>query len=98
MLKEEKLVTYLKFIGKINKHNSARLLLATSSVQADSRDHVHAAALNEIVIGSKFEDLDTTIDSRLGNSKLACQCLHNTSPCELLVRCKFKGMGFAYPL
>jgi len=91
MLKEEKLVTYLKFIGKINKHNSARLLLATSSVQADSRDHVHAAALNEIVIGSKFEDLDSTVDSRLRNSKLTCQRLHNSSACELLVQRKKGG-------
>lgn len=63
-------MTYLEPVSKINKHNSARRLLASSRVEANSRDHVHATALNEVVICSEFEDLDSAQDSRLGNSKL----------------------------
>ena len=98
MRKEEKLVTYLKFIGKINKHNSARLLLTSSCVLANSRDHVHATTLDEIVVCSKLEDLDCAVDRRLWYSKLAGQILHNTSTCKYSVISKEKGEGLAYLL
>jgi hypothetical protein len=82
MLREGELETYLKFIGKINKHNSARLLLTSSCVQANSGDHIHATTLDEIVICSKLEYLDCAIDRWLWYSKLAGQRLHNTSTCK----------------
>jgi hypothetical protein len=63
-------ITYLESVGKINEHNSARRLLASSGIEADSSDHVHATALDEVVVCSKFEYLDPAHDSRLGNPKL----------------------------
>ena len=64
-------MTCLESVGKINEHNSTRRLLASSGIEADSSDHVHATALDEVVVCSKFEYLYSAHDSRLGDHKLA---------------------------
>lgn len=71
--------TYLEFIGNVNKHDLAWLLFSASGVETDSSDHINPTALNEIVHGSNFEDLDSTDDSRLDNTQLVCQSLHDLS-------------------
>ena len=63
-------MAYLEFVGEIDQHDSARRLFARSRVEADGSDHVHATALDEVVICSKFEDLDSAHDSRFGDSQL----------------------------
>jgi hypothetical protein len=73
---------YLDFVGKINKHNSTRLLLSTGSIQANSSDHIHTTPLDKIRSSGKFKNLKAVVDNGLGDMKLICEPLHKNLACS----------------
>lgn len=55
-------LNYLESVGEINKHNPARTIFATSTVQANCSNHIDSTALDKIGVSSEFEYLKTFSD------------------------------------